>query len=112
MQFISNILKKVINKNLLKAEDFYELSEKEIINIIKKSPYKNEWIDFAESTNIKRSDDTPNSKFYVCVSSKKRYVIPLCKKDNRIYRLNQISNRCQKLLDKFINYEDSKYSFI
>lgn len=108
LSFIADILKNMV-MNGLNIESLYELSESEIINMIKKSDCINDWNIFSNREKIIRSNTVPNLSHYTLAAAKKRYVIPLCKYKEELLRLNKISDRCQELLDSYSNFEDSKY---
>ena len=108
LSFIADILKNMV-KSGLDIESLYKLSELEIVNMIEKSDNNNDWRIFSNREKIIRSDTVPNVPHYKLASAKKRYVIPLCKNNNKLTRLNEISDRCQELLDDYSNFVDSKY---
>ena len=112
MQFIADNLKYLIQNNIIEFKDLYILSETEIIDIIKGNLTLNHiWHIFINLKDIDRSNEKPIEKYYVSVDSKKRYVLPLIEKDEKIYRLNEISPRSQKLLEEYLNFKDDKYAF-
>lgn len=114
MQLIADVLKFLVQQGLLCIEDFYHLSEEEIIKIIEKSRWSSLWNYFNQLTHIERSENVPQDYLYMIESfkTKKRYVIPLCEYRGNIVRLNEISSACQKLLTEYQNYQDSKYAYI
>ena len=113
LQFISDCLKYLINVGWLSIEKLYESSENDIINIIKlDSSRKASWDIFTNATSLKRSDEKPAVDYYVSIESKKRYVVPLCIHEGIVARLNTVSSECQKLLDDYMNFNDSKYCYI
>lgn len=111
MQCISDLLKKLIELEKITIEDLYLKSELDIIDIINKY-YSKEWNIFSNANELKRSNTKPNGVYSISVECKKRYVIPLCKNNEEVERLNDIFENCQKLLDEYLNFEDTKYSYI
>lgn len=111
MQFFADMLKKLLENNCIKIEQLYNMSEQEVINILS-SKYETIWNVFKNANTIIRSDIQPNNVYHVSISAKKRYVNPLCKNNNKINRLDEISSNCKTLLDKYMNFEDSKYAYI
>ena len=113
LQFIGDSLKYIIDSGVLTIDDLYKLSEKEIVDLIKiNDNRKISWDTFTNATKLHKSKNKPNVDYFVSVDSKKRYVIPLCLNDGNVVRLNTISSECQKLLDDYMNYSDSKYCYI
>ncbi len=113
MQFISDILKATINKKILTMEVLYKLSEAEIINTIKKdNELNNKWNIFVNANELIRINNEPKDVYYVSVEAKKRYVIPLCIYKNKTLRANDCSSKINKLLQSYLNYKDTKYSYI
>lgn len=112
MNFISDYLKKnIIDKNLLKLDDFYEMAEKELLEVIR-SQNDDEWIKFESAENLVRSDERPENKYFVSMECKKRYVNPVCEYSGQTYRLDQISENCKELLDNYFAFNDSKYCYL
>lgn len=114
MQLIADILKSLVQSGKIGIEDFYRLSEEDIIKTIKQSSWNHLWCIFNELTEIERSDEIPEDYLYMIENfqTKKRYVIPLCEYHGNIVRLNEISNTCKRLLIDYQNYQDSKYAYI
>ena len=103
MQFIADMLKKLIDNKKIKLQDLYELKEKDIVKIL--SQYQN-WNIFSELDGIDRSDIMPNC-YYTSVMAKKRYTNPLCGNN----RITNISNKCAEMLKYYENFEDTKYAY-
>lgn len=114
MQLIADVLKDLVQSEIISVEDFYHLSEEDIIKVIKQSKWSSLWNTFNELTQIDRSETIPENSLYMIESfkTKKRYVIPLCEYHGNIVRLNEISKLCQDLLNHYQNYQDSKYAYI
>lgn len=111
--FISYNLKYLMNNNLFTKDELYIKSEEEIINIFKSDKeLKDKWNVFEKSNKIYRTNKLPKCSYYESTDCKKRYVIPLVKYKNEIVRLDKISNKCIKLLNKYLEYTDSKYYYI
>lgn len=110
MQFIADYIKEIIKKEIIKKEQLYEISEQAIIDIIKTYDKVNFNL-FEEKDNIHRSDTLVEDEYCVCLDSKKRYVIPLVR-EKGVVRLNLISSICQVQLDEYLDFNDSKYSYV
>lgn len=113
MQFVADYLKDAIASNYIKLNDLYYTSEAEIISKISKMD-ESRWNKFNSATNVIGTDEIPVHTYYVSVDAKKRYVTPLVNindnSDN--VRINDISNECDKLLESYKNFNDSKYAYI
>lgn len=114
MQLIADVLKSLVQNGLISVDDFYHLSEEDIIKVIKQSRWSSLWKTFNHLTKIERSETLPENPLYMIESfkTKKRYVIPLCEHHGNIVRLNEISKSCQDLLTSYQNYQDSRYAYI
>ena len=108
MQAFADILKKVSNEGLIEKQDLYNLKEKEIINIINKSNYKDIFNKLLNITKIKTSKKEPKDMYYVNIVSKVRYIDPLVNNE-------RISNECKitkKMILKNISYDMNKYLYV
>jgi len=113
MQFVADILKCLISKKIIELDDLYKISEKEIIEIIKQDKDICEsWKIYENTTKVNSSDEKPNNIYYASLNCKKRYVIPLVISDDKIARLNEVSKKCEILLDEYLNYEDKEFSYV
>lgn len=110
MQYIADSVKQIINDNHISYRDLYKLSEKEIVNIFKNTIPS--WNTFSQAEFIERTNKKPVNSYYVSVEAKKRYVIPLCVADDKAIRLDKVSAETERLLFKYKNYTDSKYSYV
>lgn len=109
MQYLSEVIKKAIQKNLFTLEDLYTKKEEEIINIMDKN--FSSWKVFCEEDKVIRTNNEPN-QFYVCSKTKRRNVIPLLKISNISKRIIDVSNKVKKTYEELSNYQDSKYAYI
>ncbi len=114
MQLIADVLKTLVQDGILTIEQFYQLTEQEIIEKILTSNQKTLWTSFTTLTQIERSETKPTNAQYQITSfpTKKRYVIPLCEYHGTVVRLNEISALCNQLLQEYNSYQDSKYAYI
>ena len=108
MQAIADILKKISQEGLINKEDLYELKEREIINIIKKSKYSDVFKKITNTTKVNISTNPIEDIYYVKHDAKIRYIDPL-------YNGNRISNECKiskKMIEKNLSYNMDNYIFI
>lgn len=108
MQFIADILKKLNNDNLLKKEDLYNLKEKDIINIILNSKYKDVFNIWKKSKNILTSNTKPNNVYYVHTKVKIRYIDPLI----NMKRISKINKEAKIAIKENFSYNMDKYLYL
>lgn len=112
MQFLADIVKSMNVKGYLTIEDLYSLSEKQVIERIlncEDNYIKDSFIKFQNATSIYKSDTPVEDKYCTSVKGKRRYVIPLTKYNNDIYRINEISEMAKKDIEEYFNIKHFKY---
>lgn len=107
MQVIADILKKVSCDGLITKRDLYELSDSEVIDIIKKSKYNDVFNKLISVKKISKSLDKPNC-YYVKHGAKIRYIDPLF--DGK--RMSLECKIAKKMIDKNLQYKMDNYLFI
>ena len=106
MQAIADILKKVNSDNIITIKDLYELKEIEVMDIIKKSKYKEIFNNLLNIEKINVSNTKPNN-YYVNHGAKVRYIDPL-------YNGKRISKECKianSYINKNLSYNMNKYIY-
>ena len=110
MSFLSEILKTLLNNNLVKNIELYTLKDNELINIIENSNNKNiqkMWDFYKELSEYKIDRIKPSiDKYTVSSECKKRYIDPLIKKENWNIRLSEVSNNFKEKRDYHINRKE------
>lgn len=109
MDFIANVIKKAVEKNLITIEDLYEKKESDIIKKLETN-FKT-WKIFNETTTLVKTNKKPKS-FYVSVNTKKRNVIPLINIENKNIRITEISEEAKKMQEYIKEFKDAKYAYI
>ena len=107
MQVIADILKKVSCDGLITKRDLYELSDSEVIDIIKKSKYNDVFNKLISVKKISKSLDKPNC-YYVKHGAKVRYIDPLF--DGK--RMSLECKIAKKMIDKNLSYSMDNYLFL
>lgn len=113
MYFFGDIIKKMHNKQYITKNDLYELSERQIIDLIKNCQDKtisdlfNKFMKY-NNKNFIESERLVDNKFCVSRKVKRRYINPLTNK-GRVY---DISSRARKNIDEYINMKISKYAYM
>lgn len=111
MCFFANIIERMYNEKYITKDDLYQLSEQQIIHLIKNcedekiSELYNKFMnckDFIECNDYKKD------KFCVSRKVKRRYINPLTDKG----RTYDISNKARKKIDEYVNMNISKYAYV
>ena len=115
MQFLADILKKLMNKKLITIADLYMLSEKEIIEKIESCNEENISKNFKiwkNAEKINESDEKPENKYSVSINSKIRYIMPLVRQDDKFIRINKLSEKADEDINRALNYTTKKYAYL
>lgn len=115
MQLTGDVMKMAIDYNVISDSDLYKLSERDIINKIKRSDnevVKYVWSKFEKLNKVIKTNIKPVDKYYISIDCKKRYVNPLISIDNNNQRLTEISSLAKKLDDVYTNFNDTNYAYI
>ena len=107
MQVIADILKKVSCDGLITKRDLYELSDSEVIDIIKKSKYNDAFNKLISVRKINKSLEEPDC-YYVKHGAKVRYIDPLF--DGK--RMSLECKIAKKMIDKNLQYKMDNYLFL
>lgn len=111
MYFFAKIIKDMYDEKYITKEDLYNLSEQEIIKLIKNCEnieISNQFDKFMSNKEFIDCDEFINNKFCVNRKVKRRYINPLTE-NGRVY---DISVRAKKKIDNYINMKISKYAYI
>lgn len=108
MQFIANIIKRLINEGLMTKNDLYSLKESEIILIIENSKYKDIFKIWRMAKKVKVSKEKPDNVYYVHLKSKVRYIDPLVN-GTRISKCCKIAER---MIKKNLSYKMDNYIYL
>lgn len=115
MQFLADIMKKLVSKNIVTKSDLYKLSEKEIIEKIENCKEENISECFKlwrNATHINESDVPVKDKYCVSVEGKMRYINPLVKSGDEYIRINKISNTAKENIERALNFKTKKYAYL
>lgn len=108
MQLIADIIKKMNEDGLITKRDLYELQEKEVIDIIKKSKYKKVFEQWQNAKEIKISRQEPRDVYFVHHGAKVRYINPLISGK----RISEVSEVAKNLIKENLNYKMDNYVFL
>lgn len=108
MQFLADLVKKLNEEKLIFKEDLYNLSEKDVIEIIKKSKYKEIFNNWVKSKKVLTSKTKPKEKYSVCCSAKVRYIDPLCNGE----RISKIDKSAKEKIEENFSFDMSNYLYL
>ena len=115
MQFLADIMKRMSNAGIITINDLYELSEKEIINMIKNcndfniSECFNIW---QNAKDVKISEKEMPNKYSINIKAKKRYINPLVKTENGVERIMDISDKAKECINRCLEYSFDRYIYM
>ena len=110
MKYVSEIVKNACNNKLIILEDLYNKKEDDLCSIFSKN-FKS-WNYFNNAISIKNSKNKPLNNFYISFETKKRNTIPLVKCNNKIIRINEISNYAKEIYERLNKFKDYKYAYV
>ena len=108
MQFLADIIKKLYEEKTITESDLYNLTEKEVIDIIEKSKYSDVFKIWKNAKKVKTSKEKPNNVYYVHQGSKVRYIDPLV---NGV-RISKACKIADKMIKKNLSYDMSNYVYL
>ena len=111
MYFFADIIEKMYKEKYITKKDLYELSEQEIINMIRNCQDKeisDLFNKFMNCNNFIDCEEYKENKFCVSRKVKRRYINPLTK-NGRVYN---VSEQAKEKIDNYINMKISKYAYV
>lgn len=108
MQFLADIIKKLVEEEKITKLDLYNYKESEVIKIIENSQYNRIYNIWKQAKKVQNSDKEPNDVYFVHHGAKIRYIDPLVKGE-RVSRICKIS---QNEISKNLEYDMSRYIYI
>lgn len=116
MQFLADVMKKMYENNLITMDEFYSLSEKEIIEKIERCNIDNICKCFKiwrNAEKINESDEKVDGKYLVSIDNVKiRYINPLVKSNGTYERINKISKNAKEDIQRALNFKTKKYIYL
>ena len=114
MQIIVEIIIILNENHLIEKDDFYRLSEFDIIEIAKNSnisAVESLVNNMMQVSKLYESDKKVENRYCIKVPAKYRYIDPLVKKDNVVIRLTKISDIAREAKEKLFKIDFSKYLY-
>ena len=108
MQLIADIIKKLVEEKVITIDDLYIKKETDIIDIIKKSKYKEIYNKWEKAKKVKTSKEEPKNVYYVHHGAKIRYIDPLVNGE----RISNICKIAKNMIDKNLSYDMNNYVYL
>lgn len=108
MQFIADVLRKLVDSGEIITEDLYNKKESDVIRIIENSKYKEVWNIWRKAKRVNVSKVKPENVYYVYQKTKVRYIDPLCKGE----RMSKICKVAKQAIDKNLSYDMNNYVYL
>lgn len=111
MYFFADIIKKMYKEKYITQKDLYNLSEQEIINLIKNHSNReisDSFNKFMNTNNFIECEEYQKDKFCVSRKVKRRYINPIVNNN----RLSNVSNKAKETIESYINMKVSKYVYV
>ena len=115
MQFFADIFNSLISEGYLTYEDFYKLSDKEIMDRILNSRdgyLSTCFTDFLNTTKVYKSKENVVDKYSIKIGSKKRYVDPLIIISGSPIRISHISLEAYTAIEEIKNINFDYYTYL
>lgn len=116
MQFLADTMKEMNEKGLITKKDLYNMSEKEVIELIEKCEYNDisrKFKIWKNAEKINESDTLVENRYCVNIEKvKKRYINPLVNFENEYVRIADISNIAKKYIEEILNFKTKKYAYL
>lgn len=115
MQFLADIMRIMSEHNLITVSDLYNLSEADVIRKIEEcnsfniSNCFNIWRD---ATDVKTSHSYVDDFYCISLKAKKRYINPLVKTKDGLFRISDISEEASKNINKCTKYDFDRYLYM
>ncbi len=102
MQYLADLLKLAVDKNVINLDDLYTIEEKVIMKLQKDAELKSKWNDFINLSQIFTSNEKPENGYWVNIPAKKRYINPLIVNNGRV---TDLCESLSKEIDDFLKVD-------
>ena len=102
MQYLADLLKLAVNKNIITLDDFYTVENQVIIKLKTDDELKSLWDNFRNLSQIYTSKAKPENGYWVNIPAKRRYINPQIVSQGRVSNLSQ---KLSKEIDDFLNVD-------
>lgn len=108
MQLLADIIKRLNEEKIITLDDLYNMKDQDIINIIKKSRYKDIFNTWAKAKKVKTSKEEPKGVYFVHHGTKIRYIDPLVNGE----RISKVCEKAKNMIEKNLLYDMSNYVYL
>ena len=109
MKYISDVIKKAKDNNLITLNDLYTKKEKDIVKILDNN--FDSWKYFCNSKDVIDTNRKP-SCYYISFNNKKRNTIPLLQTNKGNIRIIDYDKKAKRIYSLITNYKSTKYSYL
>lgn len=102
MQYLADLLKLAVNKNIITLDDFYTVENQVIIKLKTDDELKSLWDNFRNLSQIYTSKEKPENGYWVNIPAKRRYINPQVLSQGRVSNLSQ---KLSKEINDFLNVD-------
>lgn len=102
MQYLADLLKLAVDKNVINLNDLYTIEEKVIMKLQKDAELKSKWNDFRNMSQIFTSNEKPENGYWVNIPAKKRYINPFIVNNGRV---TDLCESLSKEIDDFLKVD-------
>ena len=116
LQLLCEICNLAVKQKIVTEEDFFNLSEKEVIELFKNvqnAEFKKLFNTFLNMKKVLHTFSPVKDSFCVNLKVKLRYINPLVEqKDGTAIRLSEVSKFAKKSITRFLNFKDTPYGCV
>lgn len=119
MQLMADILSLAEENGIIKPDDVYKFSEKELIEKFTKSAKENPSWEFSRyfrtfrgMKRIFRSENKMSGLYCVGLQVKRRYINPLVRTRNGAKRISEINKGIKEIIEQFLHFNDAKFGCV
>ena len=102
MQYLADLLKLAVYKNVININDLYTTENEVIMKLEKDEDIKSMWDDFRSFSQVLTSKEKPKKGYWVNIPAKKRYINPQVVSQGRVSSLNE---KLSKDIDDFLSVD-------
>ena len=108
MQLLADIIKRLNEEKIITLDDLYNMKDQDIIDIIKKSRYKDIFNTWAKAKKVKTSKEEPKGVYFVHHGTKIRYIDPLVNGE----RISKVCKEAKEMIERNLAYDMSNYVYL
>ena len=108
MQLLADIIKRLNEEKIITLDDLYNMKDQDVIDIIKKSRYKDIFNTWAKAKKVKTSKEEPKGVYYVHHGTKVRYIDPLVNGE----RISKVCKEAKEMIERNLAYDMSNYVYL